>query len=106
MMPLTPEERKTREDQGEAHVRYEVATNGFNSPERDRDREWLAELHVTRRKADEAFQAEQMQLTKHTDKVTRYTLFGTWIGAVAAVIAAVVGTISMIALLHQMRHQR
>jgi hypothetical protein len=82
-MPLTPDDRKNREHQGEMHVRFRFAANGLNSPERDLDREWLAEIDEQARKRTEALQAEQTRFNKST-------LRAAWIAAGLAALGILV----------------
>jgi hypothetical protein len=83
LMPLTPDDRKNREHQGEAHVRFRFAASGRNSPERDLDREWLAEIDEEARRRAEAHQAEQTRVGKST-------LRAAWIVAGAAIVSILV----------------
>jgi hypothetical protein len=83
LMPLTPDDRKNREHQGETHVRFRFAANGLNTPERDLDREWLAEIDEVERKRTEALQTEQTRFNKSTR-------LAAWIAAWAAIVGIIV----------------
>lgn len=87
-MAITPEDRKNFEHLGEAHVRYRVATDGFNSPFRTTAMDWLVELDEAKRSRDEALQVEQTQLAKSTSRAAWYAVYA----ALGALVVSLLGT--------------
>jgi hypothetical protein len=88
LMPLTPADRKNREHQGEAHVRFRFAASGLNSPERTLDQEWLAEIDEAQRARDDARRAHDEALQAKVARQSTSILWAAWLAVAVGIVAA------------------